>query len=136
MILIKDIPLVNLQKAVFKLLKDGQTCAIYGDVPYNASLPYITIGAIQAKPNGSKDSVLWTISMQIDVWADKNGKKTVNDTLNDISTLISYYGTTLAVENYAVVDTNIDLAETFPEETTGYHGTLTASFTLSQNITT
>ena len=113
MILIKDVPLVPLQQAVFKILKAGQTTAIYGDVPTKASLPYMA-------------------TINVDVWADTNGKRKVNDVLNDISALLSYYGPTLPVEGYKTISASIDVVEAFPEQTTGYHGTLTASFLLNK----
>jgi len=47
MILIKNVPLVPLQKAVFKMLKEGQKVKVYGNVPTTADLPYITIGSGQ-----------------------------------------------------------------------------------------
>ncbi len=132
MILIKDVPLVSLQQAVFKALKEGQTTAIYGDVPTKAKLPYITIGSVTLKPEDAKSMVLWTATINIDVWADKEGKREVNDVLNDISALLSYYGPTLAVEGYKTISASIDVVEAFPELTTGYHGTLTVSFLLNK----
>lgn len=132
MILIKDVPLVPLQQAVFKILKAGQTTAIYGDVPTKASLPYITIGSVTLKPENAKSMVLWMATINVDVWADTNGKIKVNDVLNDISALLSYYGPTLPVEGYKTISASIDVVEAFPEQTTGYHGTLTASFLLNK----
>ena len=132
MILIKDVPLVSLQQAVFKALKEGQTTAIYGDVPTKAKLPYITIGSVTLKPEDAKSMVLWTATINIDVWADKEGKREVNDVLNDISALLSYYGPTLAVEGYKTISASIDVVEAFPKLTTGYHGTLTVSFLLNK----
>lgn len=132
MILIKDVPLVPLQQAVFKVIKDGQTTPVYGDVSEDAKLPYITIGSVTMKPEAAKSMVLWNATINVDVWADTNGKRKVNDVLNDISALLSYYGPTLAVDGYKTISANIDVIEAFPEVTTGYHGTLTASFLLNK----
>ena len=132
MILIKDVPLVPLQQAVFKVIKEGQTTPVYGDVTEDAKLPYITIGSVTMKPEAVKNMVLWTATINIDVWADTNGKRKVNDVLNDVSALLSYYGPALAVDGYKTVSASIDVIEAFPEVTTGYHGTLTASFLLNK----
>lgn len=132
MILIKDVPLVPLQQAVFKVLKDGQKVAVYGDVTEDAKLPYITIGSVTAKPLGAKDKVLWSCAINVDVWADRNQRKEVNEIINDISVLLSYYGPSLAVEGFKTMSASIDLVEAFPEQTTGYHGTLSASFELQK----
>ena len=53
MILIKDIPQVPLRTAIFKLIKEGQGCAVYGDVPEEAAFPYITLGAMNHAPDSA-----------------------------------------------------------------------------------
>lgn len=130
--IIKQIPIVSLRKAVFKLLKEGQKTPIYGTVSTQAKLPYITIGALTFKPLQTKDLTIWQNSLQIDVWADKNGKLQVNETLNDICILLSVYGKELELEEYTIIDCNINLVEDFPELTTGHHGVVTVDFTLQQ----
>lgn len=132
MILIRDVPLVALQQAVFHLLKEGQDVPVYGEVRDGARLPYITIGSVTLKPQAVKTMVMWTASLNVDVWAARTQKKKVNDILNDVSALISYNSDTLAVPGYTCISTSIDLVEAFPEETTGYHGTLTATFELQK----
>lgn len=130
MSLIRDVPSVPLRMAVFKLLKEGQTIPIYGSVPQRARLPYITLGAASFKPVAVKDLILWEISLEIEVWAGEADKKIVNETLNDICALISAYGGELEMKNYKVNSTEIDLVEDYPELNTGYHGTVTALFTI------
>lgn len=132
MILVKEVPLVALQEAVFQLLKKGQSTPVYGEVRAGAALPYITIGSVTLKPQAVKTLVMWTATINIDVWAARTQKKVVNDVLNDISALLSYYSDTLEVGNYQCISGSVDLVEAFPEETTGYHGTLTAVFELQK----
>lgn len=132
MILIKDIPLVSLQKALFLLLKNGQTIAVYGKVPESAALPYITIGGITAKPISVKDVTIWAMSVTMDVWGSPDNKQEVNETLNDISALITFHGENLTIEKYKVIDVEIDMAECFPAADNGYHGTLTAILKLNK----
>ncbi|MGL5271847.1 MAG: DUF3168 domain-containing protein [Selenomonadaceae bacterium] len=132
MILIRDIPLVPLQKALYLLLKNGQTVPIYGKVPTCATLPYITIGGVTAKPVAVKDVNIWGMSITMDVWGTPAGKEEVNETLNDISALITFHGEALAIEKYKVIDAEIDMVECFPAADGGYHGTLTAVLKLNK----
>lgn len=132
MILIKDIPQVPLRTALFKLLKDCQSHNVYGDVPESASLPYITLGAMAFRPVGNKTTVIWQATASIEVWSDGNQKREMNDILNDICVLLSYYGTGLEIEGYQVIDLDIDLVEAYPESTAGYHGTVTVIFKLQK----
>ncbi len=132
MIIIKDIPSIALRKAVFALLKDGQETPVYGGVPTGAKLPYITLGSGSFKPLAVKDSCMWQTSLAVEVWGTLNGKRDVNETLNNIAVLLSYYGNSMKIPDYQVIETEIDMVEDFPELTTGYHGTLTARFLLQR----
>ncbi len=132
MILIKDIPQVSLRTAIFKLIKEGQGCSVYGDVPEEAAFPYITLGAMAFKPVGNKTMVIWQATASIEVWADRNQKREMNDILNDICVLLSYYGTGLEIEGYHIIDMDLDLIEAYPETTAGYHGTVTVIFKLQK----
>ena len=132
MILVKDIPQVLLRTAIFKLLKDGQEHNVYGDVPEGGAFPYITLGAMNFRPVGNKTSVIWQATTAIEVWADGNQKRELNDILNDICILLSYYGSDMEVEGYHIIDTELELVETYPETTVGYHGTVTVNFTLQK----
>ena len=138
MILIKNVPLVPLQKAVFKMLKEGQSVKVYGNVPTNADLPYITIGSVTATPVSDKTGSLWNAAVNIDVWADAQQKQLVNDVLNDVCVLASYYGANdstdkMKLDGFNVINCSIGTVEAFPELTTGYHGTITLNFVI-QNI--
>ena len=132
MIRIKDIPQVALRTALFALLKDGQSCDVYGDVPERAALPYITLGAMTFRPVGNKTAVIWQATAGIEVWADGNQKREMNDILNDICVLFSYYGADLEIEGYHIIGTELESVETWPESVTGYHGTVTVIFTLQK----
>ena len=132
MILIKDVPLVSLQKALFKCLKNGQDKKIYGKVPQSVYYPYITIGSVTAKPVAVKDLVIWTCTVNIDVWGSPDDKEGVNEVLNDISALITFHGQDLDVKDYQVIGAQIDLVEAFPAQDGGYHGTETAVFQIQK----
>lgn len=130
--IIKTIPTVSLQRAVFKLLSKGQDKKVYGQVPEGAAFPYITINSITAKPLDTKNSTQWNCSLTVDVWGTDEGKKDVYETVSDITYLISKYGVEkVAVDGFAVLDAQIDMIETFPEQTTGYHGLIQINYQLS-----
>lgn len=132
MILIKDVPQVPLRRALFTMLTDGQDHNVYGDVPEDAVLPWITIGGMIFSPIGSKTTVIWQAKTNIEAYSDGTQKLELNEMLNDICTLVSYYGNSLEIEGYSVIDTEIETVETEQESTTGYHGTVTAVFKLQK----
>ena len=45
---------------------------------------------------------------------------------------LSYYGSDVEIEGYHIIDTELELVETYPETTVGYHGTVTVNFTLQK----
>ena len=130
--IIKTIPTVSLQKAVFKLLSKGQDKKVYGQVPEGAAFPYITIDSITAKPLDTKNSTQWNCSITVNVWGTEEGKQAVYEAVSDITYLISKYGVEkVVVDGFAVLDAQIDMIETFPEQTTGYHGLVQINYQLS-----
>ena len=126
--LIRDVPMIALQQAIFKCLSEGQNRKVYGIVPENAVFPYISMGSLTAKPVTVKDIVIWRMTINIDIWALDDDKRSVNESLNDISTLLTFHGENFNIKNYQVIDSNIDMVEAFQTEKQGYHGTLTAVF--------
>lgn len=133
MIIIREVPLVALQKALFKALKDGQTTTIYGgDAPEGAKLPYITFGSTTAKPILVKNAEMWNATINLEVWGNNKQRQVVNDILNDLVTISTFRGESLSMDNFDVVKVDVDLVETFPEQTTGYHGSMTLLFALSK----
>ena len=82
------------------------------------------------KPLSNKDLIIWDASLNVEVWAGEDGKKQVNETLNDICALVSAYGCDMELPQYRINSTQIDLVEDFPEVSTGYHGTVTILFTI------
>lgn len=122
--LIRRVPIMALQKGLYKLLCAGQTTPVYDDVPKKAKPPFITIGAITVKPNGSKESSIFDCSVQLHIWSEYRGRSEVNSIMNDVSTVLSGY--TMEIEdNFAIIDQDIDFFEAFEEENYGYHGVVT-----------
>lgn len=124
MSLMKRIPLVAFQTALYTLLKSyGQTVPVYDDVPANAKLPFITLGGFTSKQVGSKTTNCWDISQQIHLWSDYNGKKEVNEMADNVSSLVTAYKLTLS--GFDVLSQDVDFFEAFEEEEGGYHGIVT-----------
>jgi hypothetical protein len=130
MILIKSVPLVDYQKSIFKLLKENQTIPVYGKTPLKAELPCITFGSILAKPTDTKTSVMWEVTIEINVWGDKNGKAEVNSIINDITTVLS--ANEILVDKYETINTEIDSVQVYETTDNGYFGTLSLSTLLQQ----
>ena len=152
---IKHLPILSLQEAVYELLEKGQTAQVYRAVPPHADKsPYITIGLCTAKPEDTKEDALWNCTLAIDVWSTGTGAGTVieagEDTaggqaagtqiaeqakkiyeaVDDISYLMSKYGEHIAVDGYKVLDAELEQSETFPTSDLGYHATVSVRFQL------
>lgn len=123
MIIMRRIPMTALQTGLFNLLSAGQTTPVYDDVPEDAALPYITIGAFTCKRLPDKTSDIWDASIQIHIWSDYSGKAEINSVANDITTVLS--SAAIDAEGFAVISQDVDFFEAFPEGEFGYHGVLT-----------
>lgn len=129
MILARDLPLIAIQTAVFKTIKTKQDMPVMGAVTDKTPLPYITVDSVSAKPDNSKNSVGWRCSVNVNIWSSEHDKKKIYEALNDITTIFSVYGCNLDLgEAYEVTDCDISLAETFPEQTAGFHGLIILEF--------
>ena len=126
--MIRRVPFMALQKAIYSLLDKGQTTPVYDDVPENAVLPYITLGEFTCKLDADKTNTIWNASISNHGWSDYAGKKEINTILDDVATVLSSISPDLSESNFGVIDSDIDFLEAFPEESTGYHGVITVRF--------
>ena len=133
MIIMRRIPMTALQTGLYNLLVSGQTTPIYDDVPEDAVMPYITIGAFTCKRVADKTSDIWDAAIQIHIWSDHNGKAEVNAIANDITTVLSSVMIDLSADKFNVVSQDVDFFESFPEGEFGYHGVLTTVINI-QNL--
>ena len=122
---IREVPMIALHTALVKLLKTGQSCPVYGEVPSKAERPYIPVGDATFKPIGTKESLIWRVTTNVEVWAAREQRRSLNEVMNDISTLVTEYWNRLMVEGFRVIDCDIDFLETFEENSGGYHGIVT-----------
>lgn len=129
--LVRKVPFVAIRKAIFKLLKEGQDTQVFGRVPIkNAELPYIVLSSTNCIPTSVKDVVIWDVKMEIDAYTDNNNSIKLNEILNDIVTLISGYADDLEVEDYSIIETNVENVETYEAESNCWYGQVTVRFQL------
>jgi hypothetical protein len=124
-VIIRRIPMNALQKGVFSIISTKQTTPVYDDVPEDAVLPYITIGAFTCKQTGNKTADVYAISQQIHIWSAYEGKKEVNEIANDVTAVLTSWPIDLSEDSFNAMSQDVDFFEAFPEEIAGYHGIIT-----------
>lgn len=151
--MIKHMPVLELQQAIYDLLEKGQTTKVYREVPAEAESPYIMLGLCIMKPDAdeTKTNVIWNCSVAIDIWSTGAGTgeiiedesesdtaqqipdqaKKVYEAVNDINYLVSKYGDRIAVGGYKALDADVEQCETYPTSDLGYHATITTRFLLT-----
>ena len=133
MILAKTVPIYGLKKAIYETLAGKQSMTVHRVVPPKAKFPYMTIDDIIAKPDDTKVNVLWRMTATVNIWATEQQDALVDEALNDMTEIFSQIGTTLDVgTDYRIADCNIGIAETFAEQTTGFHGLMQLEFLLEE----
>ncbi|MDD3157670.1 DUF3168 domain-containing protein [Anaeromusa sp.] len=123
--IIRRIPMNALQKGVYSILSTKQTTPVYDDVPPEAVLPYVTLGAFTCKRNGGKTTDIADVSQQIHVWSAYEGKREVNDIADDVTAVLTAWPLDLAADGFSVFEQDVDFFEAFEEEEGGYHGVIT-----------
>lgn len=73
---------------------------------------------------------MWEVTIEINVWGDKNGKAEVNSIINDITTVLS--ANEILVDKYETINTEIDSVQVYETTDNGYFGTLSLSTLLQQ----
>lgn len=152
---IKRLPILSLQEAVYGLLEKGQTAQVYRSIPAETkNSPYITIGLCTVKPEDTKEDALWNCTLSIDIWSTGAGAgmvieagestaggqaagtqiaeqaKKIYEAIDDISYLMTKYGDRITVDGYKVLDVEVEQSETFPTSDLGYHATISVRYQL------
>lgn len=132
------IPLNDFQKALYQLLSQGQSVPVYDRIPNEQiSLPYIWLGMMQDVPT-DENKTFYThfVTQYIHVFSDSQGKKEMDDIMNDIIYLISSYN--LPMENNTLIDSELTTVtangEEYAEGHTGYHGIIVYKFKIEQEM--
>ena len=141
--MIYNLPITTVQTAVYQLFKK----AIDGYEVFDDSTPYqegeippehfVVIGPIGAQPQRAKtDSLLWKVSITIDGYSSYQGKKKINEILNDIVVLMTSSTYLLTFEGYELQDVIVEQvrvqAEDWSDGTIWQHGSAEITLTLDQ----
>lgn len=116
------------QTAVYKLLCEKQTAHIYDDVGNGESIevsyPFVSFGAYRCEPSGAKNAVVFNVTLNLEIWSKYEGKKEINEIADDLAAAYTAWPLDLSAGGFSVIAQEIESLEAFPEETRGYHGTL------------
>lgn len=123
----KRIPMDALQRAVYEFLTKHQTTPIYDDVPTGAELPFVLFGDFEAVPGGAKAFDAAEVTLALEIYSDQQGRREVNEIADDLCTLFEYSFVEIA-DDFEVEAQRVESFAAYPEETGGYHGTLTIKF--------
>lgn len=128
----RRIPLVAVQRAIYKLLKDypikikDKAVAVYDDVPQNAaSVPRITFGAFTHNSGAGKITEMGDVSLQLHIWSRHQGKKEVNEIADDLTLILTSQRLDLRADGFNAASQDVTMFESFESDGFGYHGVLT-----------
>ena len=81
--------MLEVQQKVFQTLLTNtnlvsKVTGIFDSVPENTNLPYVTFGKIASQPLNTKTSDGEMISVSMDIWSEKQGKKETVDIMSEI----------------------------------------------------
>jgi hypothetical protein len=119
------IPAEAFQTAIGNLLAGYQNIPVYDFVPRGAKLPYIVMDEMTMRPGGSKDWNLYDATQQIAVYSSHNGKKEINNIINDIATLLTGAFIDMTADKFNITKQWIDICDMMPGTKDGYVGIIT-----------
>lgn len=129
----KRLPNNAVQKALLLFLKANVTIPVYDYVPEEASLPFITLGAINVQDKSTKVEDLTHVSLQIHIWSHYKGRYEINVLAEKLIHLLTSQQLDLSEDQFWSLSQSVDFYETYPEEDNGYSGILTFEMDI-QNI--
>lgn len=136
----RRIPLVAVQKAVYKLLQDNaitvnsKTVAVYDHIPRDPKpLPWITFGEFTHNSGAGKITEMGDIALRIHIWSKYQGKKEVNEIADDLTYLLTSLPLCFEDSGFITVSQDVTFFEAFEADPDGYHGVLTFNAKI-QNI--
>jgi hypothetical protein len=117
------------QKELYRILTEifaDKNVAVYDYVPFDAQLPYITLGAVTMEDISTKTEPEYKIAQQINIWSDYQGKREINNIAEYIiNTLTGIDGhMELKVDGFFCWRQKIDMYEAYPEGEDGYNGVI------------
>ncbi len=121
----KRLPNNAVQKALLLFLKANVTIPVYDYVPEEASLPFITLGAINVQDKSTKVEDMTHVSLQIHIWSHYKGRYEINVLAEKLIHLLTGQQLDLSEDQFWSLSQSVDFYETYPEEDNGYSGILT-----------
>lgn len=121
----KRLPNNAVQKALLLFLKANVTIPVFDYVPEEASLPFITLGAINVQDKSTKAEDMTHVSLQIHVWSHYRGRYEINVLAEKLIHLLTGEQLDLSEDKFWSLSQSVDFYETYPEEDNGYSGILT-----------
>lgn len=121
----RRLPNNAVQKALLLFLKENVDIPVYDYVPEEASLPFITLGAINVQDKATKVEDMTHVSMQIHIWSHYRGRYEINILAEKLIQLLTSNQLDLEKEGFWSLSQAVDFYETYPEEDNGYSGILT-----------
>jgi len=118
--------MLEVQQKVFQALLTNtnlvsKVTGIFDSVPENTNLPYVTFGKIASQPLNTKTSDGEMISVSIDIWSEKQGKKETVDIMSEIELTLK---TELVLDTATLISQRVINREAW-EETYGlFTGTI------------
>lgn len=136
----RRIPLVALQRAVFKMLQgypitiNSRVVPVYDDVPRKPGvLPWITFGSFTYNSGAGKTTDMGDTSLHIHIWSDYRGKKEVNEIADDLAAILTSVPLCFPEGGFTAASQDVTFFEAFEADNDGYHGVLTFNAKI-QNI--
>ena len=118
--------MLEVQQKVFQALLTNtnlvsKVTGIFDSVPENTNLPYVTFGKIASQPLNTKTSDGEIISVSMDIWSEKQGKKETVDIMSEIELTLK---TELVLDTATLISQRVINREAW-EETYGlFTGTI------------
>lgn len=124
--MIRHIPMVAFQTALYGLLTEKQSTPVYDYVPETMSLPAITFGAFLCNMAGAKLVDISQVKIYLDIWGSPEycGKGQINTIADEITAVYTAWPLDLSESGYSVILKDVTEFNAYPEEETGYHGVL------------
>lgn len=107
-----NLPLNEVQKAIYDTVSQAVSCEVYDAVPPNATMPYVKIGEVRVLPSTNKTTFGVEIIETIHVWSQYAGFSEINGIMDGI---VAAFDLPLAVVGYEVVLCGLNNAKTLTD---------------------
>ncbi|MDY6289854.1 MAG: DUF3168 domain-containing protein [Succiniclasticum sp.] len=121
----KRLPNNALQKALVPFLRERTGYRVYDYVPENATLPFITLGAVTVQDKSTKTEDMTKASVHIHIYSNYKGRFEINTLAETLINVFASEQIDLSAEEFFVCSQGVDFYETYPEDEIGYSGVIT-----------